>query len=41
MRKSRLTIFTALVTTFGYVDVKEINIVWGDGAVGKAFALQS
>ena len=28
-------------STFGYVDVKEINIVWGDGSVGKAFVLQS
>lgn len=29
MRKSRLTIFTALVATFGYLDVKDINIIWG------------
>lgn len=41
MRKSRLTIFAAPVVTFGYVDVKQINIVWGDGSVGKAFVLQS
>lgn len=40
-RKAKLTVFTALVATFGYVDVKEIDIVWGDGSVGKIFVLQS
>lgn len=40
MKKSRLTTFTALVATFRYEEIKEINIIWGDESVGKAFSLQ-
>lgn len=40
VKKSRLTIFTALVATLGSEDIKEISTIWGDGSVGKVFVRQ-